>query len=174
MKLRKFILVALICSISLTSTGCWVLWAKYKNREKGFSILLPRFWKRVEGEQHTIIMAKAPLRGKNDEFQENINVIVSDLPAIVDIEIFAEMNQKQAAAVLPGPKVDFESGEIFAGLNRGRWFAFTSISEPVATRVMSAIWMKGTRVYVVSCSAEADLFYKYEPTFLHVMESLRY
>jgi hypothetical protein len=176
MKFKKLTLLVLVLSITLTSTtGCWVLWAKYKNRQYGFSILLPRFWKRTTGEQGTLIMAKAPLRGKNDKFQENINVVVSELPAAVDIVMYIEMNQKEAMELVPGPKVDFADGEIFAGLNRGRWFAFTALGDDLSTRIMSAVWIKGgTKAFVVSCSAEASLFDKYEPTFRKIMQSLRY
>ena len=176
MKFKKLTLLLLVAAVTLTSTtGCWILWAKFKSRQYGFSILLPRFWRRTTGEQGTVVMAKAPLRGKDDAFQENINVVVTELPAAIDIVMYIEMNQKEAMDSVPGPKVDIANGEIFAGLNRGAWFAFTTLGDELSTRIMSAVWIKGgTRVFVVSCSSEANLFNKYEPTFRKIMESLRY
>jgi len=48
-----------------------------------------------ENFKYTAISVLAPLQGKDDRFQENVNVIVAEIPPEVDFEMFFELNREQ-------------------------------------------------------------------------------
>lgn len=157
-------------------SACDFRWARYYNREYKFSLLLPRGWSREEGLNNTVLTSRSPLKGRRDKFQENINVVVADLPKEAPdtpLDVLFELNKEEIMRVLPGVKEDISEGKIFAGRNEGRWLAFSNRIEGISIKIISAVWMRGKRVYVVTCSGEGRDFSKYEPVFKTTLRSLR-
>ncbi|MBL7130239.1 MAG: hypothetical protein ISS45_02335 [Candidatus Omnitrophica bacterium] len=172
MNSKKIILIiGLVILVSLA--GCFLSWQRYSNEEYGFSILFPRMWQKEEGVAGTVILVTSPQKGSSDKYRENINVMAADLSEEVSLATFFELNKDEAMRVLPGVEYNISEGEIFAGGISGKWLSFNTRMEGLTLRIISASWMKGTRVYVVSCSAEYEKYPKYEPIFKKVMHSLR-
>lgn len=152
--------------------GCDFTWQQYSHRKLRFSILLPRAWHKIEGTYNTTVIAESPLQGSDDVFKENINVTVTELPGEISLHTLYEMNKDEIMQRL-SLFSDFDEGSMRAGLLAGRWFAFNSKVQNVSVRVISAIWVKDKRVYVVTCIALLKDFPAYEPIFKKAMGSLR-
>lgn len=172
MKKRKLAL-ALIIILCLCGNGCYLMWARYANREYGFSILLPRMWQREEGFQNTVVISRAPLSGPKDKTQASINIVVVELPQETALDIFFEVNKEEALRVLPGIKENLLEGEIWAGREKGRILAFNTKIGGFNLRTMVAMWMKEKRVYIVTCSGEVKEFEQYNLLFKTMLHSLR-
>jgi hypothetical protein len=148
---------------------------RYQDKEYGFSVLLPRTWKREKesGPQNTIVLVKSVLKGQQDKFQENISLVVSNLAGEVALDAFFELNKNEAIRLLKGMEDSVSEGEISLGRIKGRWLSFKAIQKGLVLKVLSASWIKGNRVYVLSCSAEAKEFFRYEPIFKKTLYSFR-
>ena len=173
MKNKIIILVSMIVVLA-GLTGCDKLfWEKYTNREYGFSILLPRWWQREGANQHWVVVAKSPIKGKDDVFQENINIVVTDLPEAVPLDTFFELNKAETLRILPGVETGIQEGEISSGGRRGRWLSFeTQRPEGIRLRIISAVWMKNNRVFIVTGSCWAEEQKTYEPMYRRMLRSM--
>ncbi len=153
--------------------GCDLAWQRYSNRAYGFSILLPRGWERMEGFRGTVITIRAPRKNLQGKFQANINVVAGELEKDLDLSTYFELNRDQTLKLVPNIEGRVSEGEIYASRLEGKWFSFISIAGGVNIKIISAVWKKGKRVYVVSCSCDALKYPQYEQTFSKVMRSLR-
>jgi hypothetical protein len=168
--ISSFSLAVLVFSLHLVARS--FNWQQYRNKQYRFTILLPAGWQREEGPSGTVILVRDTLKGPQDKFQENINVVVNTLPAVVSLETFFETNKEEIISRLPGVS-NVSEGGIFAGIYPGRWLIFNTQLQTVTLRIMTSCWMKDDRVYVVTCTAPAESFRKYEPIFKKVIHSLR-
>jgi hypothetical protein len=158
----------------LLSSGCHLLIARYHDEKRKFSISLPRFWERdTDVNEAVAISVREPLHGKNDKFQENINVTVTSAAEGAPVDIFYDINKEMAMKTLPGIKYDIVEDERYAGSEMGRSLSFTYIQENLKLRITSVIWAKNSRVYVVTASCEADKYNHYKRIFNEAISSLR-
>jgi hypothetical protein len=162
-----------ICALALLClTGCGWQWQRYNNQEYKFSILFPRFWEIEEGNLNTVVMAMAPLRNKKAQFRENINVVVTELPQEMPLSTFFELNKDMLTSKVAALD-DLLEGDIYAGFLPGKWLSFEGRMHDLKLKITSAVWIKGKRVYAVSCASEAKDAAKNEQLFNTVLRSLR-
>jgi hypothetical protein len=171
MNQKKIILLILVVAIGLIS--CDVAWQKYSNREYRFSLLLPRAWEKKAGQKNTLIIAKAPKEDAAHGFQANLNVTVTDLPKEIPLETYFEMNKQETFRILPGVEYNVSEGTLFNGRLRGKWLSFNSEGGVSVLRIISAVWVKGTRIYIITGSCLSEEYEKYDPIFKKILRSLR-
>lgn len=155
-------------------SGCYLFWLRYHNREHKFSILLPRMWEWKEGSRQVVIVAYRPIKGKNDKYQENINVVVDNAPQDMDFEQFYELNRELTMTYLQGAKFDIEEEAIFAGGHKGKYLSFHLKSTMGFLKIQSAVWKVGGKIYTVTCTCGAEEFPKYRDIFDTSMHSIRF
>ncbi len=160
-------------------SGCdtfdFISWRKYYNNEYRFSILLPRGWQQGKFTPDTLIMAKAPLKGDKDKYQENINVNVTELPSDakgVSLDTIFDLNKEELQRTV-AEVYDLRDGDIYAGFLPGKWMSFEGKAMGLSIKIITAIWLKNNRFYVVTCSAEVKDFPRYEPIFKKALHSVR-
>lgn len=157
---------------------------RYANKEYGFSVFLPQNWQIEEGVERTVVMARAP-EGQT-KFQTNINVTVGDIrdtqarmPKKFTFEQYYEMNKAQILEALPGQESNIQEGRVIAGKNIGRSLSFDervrdrNLQQDFNLRFIIATWMKGDRVYSITCATELDKLPRYLPIFKKVLKSFR-
>jgi len=166
-----FLLLFLVC---LALGGRHFIWKRYHNRKHRFSILFPRSWQRENDYQGTVVLARSPLRGPEDKFQENINVVAVKLPQKISLEMYFEINEQEIMRIFPGAKFDISQSEIFAGRFRGKQLAFSSKIDETSLRILTATWIRDEWAYAVTCTGRLEEFSRYQPTFKKIMESLRF
>jgi hypothetical protein len=174
MNVKKITIIALIVLVVIYLLGSNFLWSKYTNKKFEFSIMLPRLWYKEEGVLGTVIMAKAPLMSQTDNFQENISVIVTYVPAEMNLSTFFELNKNSIMEVIPGEEFDIQEGQIYAGKERGLWISLSSRGKQMTLRTISAMFVKRKQAYIVTCSADELEFDKYKPIFKKVIRSIRF
>ncbi len=165
----KKILILLIC---LSLAGCNPFWRKYNNKEYKFTLLIPSSWEEEEGVDKTAVIAMSPLRGKADRYRENVTVVVNELPEEVPLVNLFEMNKDEFQKSLAGI-YDTDEGDVFAGMIPGRWYSFNSKVREINLKVISAIWVKGKKVYVVTCIGQLEEYPRYQRAFDKALHSLR-
>ena len=114
----------------------------------------------------------APLENKQAQFRDNINVVVMELPQEVKLDVFFELNKDELKSKMASVE-NFLEGEIYAGFLPGKWMSFEGRMRELKLKIISAVWIKGKRVYSVTCASEAKNFSKNEQMFNAVLHSLR-
>jgi hypothetical protein len=165
MRARKKTLRIFTFFLCLFLSGCYLVESRYVNREYGFSLILPRIWQKQEGLPGTILVARSPLTGAEDKFQENITVSVGDLTEEVPLDVIYELNKEEIMRVIPGVKEEILEADIYAGRIKGKSLAFINRNGESAIRTLIALWVKEKRVYVLVCSAELKDYTKYADYF---------
>lgn len=160
-----FLLLLWVC-------GCVSDWQRHNNKEYGFSILLPRSWIMAKDSYPAALSVKSGVENKNDAFQENINVMVTDFSAAMELSTFFELNKDELMYRLKGI-ANIQQGDIYAGLLPGKWLSFEGRMKDMNLKIMVAIWKKDKRIYTITCTAETKKFPAYAPIFTKIMKSLR-
>ena len=165
-KLSIFLLLILIFS------GCAPEWQRYNNKEFNFSILLPGPWNIQEGSFNTVVMAMPNEPQNSQPSYANINVIVTELSEDLPLSTFFELNKEELQrTIVVDNKIN--DGEIYAGGLLGKSLTFESMLENIRSKTISAVWMKGRRIYTVTCTCQSKDFPKSKPVFDKVLRSLR-
>lgn len=165
----KKILIILIC---FSLAGCNPFWRKYENKEYKFSLIVPSSWEDEEGIDKTAVIIKSPLRGNADRYSENVTVVVNELPAEIPLLTIFEMNKEEFQKSLAGI-YDIDEGDIFAGFVPGKWLSFNSKIKEINLKIISAVWVKGKKVYSVTCVGQLEEYPRYQRAFDKILHSLR-
>ena len=172
--MRKFGFILVIALFSLSLAGCDIsAWRKYRSSESKFSLRLPRSWEIDEDALDAALVAYIPPSPRDDRFASNIRVTVDTLPTEVPLTTYYDINRAEFEQVFK-KLIDIEEGHGMTGLVRYQWFAFNAqLSEEVMVRIVSAVWMKGRRVYILTCVMNLRRASEIEPVFRKVMSSFR-
>lgn len=177
---QKLAIFGLLSLFAISLCGCdtfdFIFWQRYQNKDYKFSMLLPRSWeKEIPGPEYNVLMiAKKPLKDM-DKYQENITVNVTEFPKeakSLSLGTIFEMNKDEIKAAL-ADMYDLKEGDIYAGFLPGRWLSFEGKAMGIDVKIISAIWLKNNRTYVVTCSAETKEYPRFEPIFLKALHSVR-
>lgn len=145
---------------------------RYHSKEKGFSIRLPKEWERREGIMGTTVIALSPQEGPADQFRENVNVFVEELPRTISLEEYSTLSLANLRKLM----TDFQelgTGEAVIG----KATAVRRISSyrmgQFSLKALAYSLVKGRRAYVITCSSEAEQFDTYLGKFEDIAESFR-
>jgi len=163
---------AIFLLLILLFSGCTPEWQRYNNKEYNFSMILPGEWKIAERVFNTVVMAR-PVDNKNEPASyRSINVIVTELSEDVLLSTFFELNKEEIQrTLLSGNKIT--DGEIYAGNLLGKWLTVEHLLGNNKLKTISAVWMKGRKIYTITCSCQLKDFPVYKPVFDKVLRSLR-
>jgi len=154
-----------------TFSACDFSWQRYYNKEYRFSILLPRSWSKQLGLYDTVVIASEPSKEPKDNFSENINVSVTSLQQKMSLSAFFALSRDVVLNQIIAP--DASEGDILAGLLPGKWLSFETFAKGIKIRIISTVFLKGNRVYIITCSSAAEKYPQYEPVFMKVIRSFR-
>jgi len=174
LKLIFFAVLAAVIVIGLASTGCARREpGRYYNKEKGFSIRFPDQWEKKEGLMGTAVAALSPQQDPADDFRENVNVVVEDMPKALGLEEYFQANLANMGRLMTDYR-EVERGELTVYKNDARWLVYSHSMGLVETKVLAYILVRGSRGYVITCSAAPDQFPEYRAQFEEIGRSFRF
>jgi len=146
---------------------------RYTNKEKGFSIKFPADWERKEGMMGTAVLALSPQEGTADQFRVNVNVTIEDLPKTLSLDEYVAAALGALRKVLTDLEEHENSAMNVAGTPAKR-LIFSHRMGAIKVKAMQCVLVKGTRGYVITCSAAPDQFDNYRPKFDEIVQSFRF
>lgn len=173
--MRKLILIILAGIFLISLSGCKDVfsWRKYYDREQKFSLKVPRAWEIAEDFQNGEFIINIPNQVANDKFASSVRVAVEDLPGEIALSTYYDMNREEFKRVFK-KMGNVTEGQGMSGLYRYQWIAFDSlVTEDVVIRAISYVWMKGKKVYVLTCVMGLRSADKIEPLFRKMAASFR-
>jgi hypothetical protein len=172
--MRKYSLAVIIILFLLSLAGCDITaWRNYHSSEDRFSLRIPRSWDIDEDAADASLVAYIPASPRDDHFASNIRVVVDSLPVEIPLSTYYDINRAEFEQVFK-KLIDIEEGQGLTGLVRYQWFAFNAqLTEDVLVRIVSVVWMKGKRVYILTCVMNLRRASEIEPIFRKVISSFR-
>jgi len=172
--MRKYILLVLVLLVTLNFIGCDIFaWKKYNNSDYNFSLTIPRNWEIQEDAKEAALVLFAPEDETIKQFRANLRVVVVDLPAVIPLTTYFDVNKEELMNVMP-QSTNFTEGQQMNGLIRGQWMSFqTQITSNVVMKVISIVWMKDKRAYTLTCACSIAAAKQYDPIFRKIMSSMR-
>jgi hypothetical protein len=105
-----------------------------------------------------------PLQGPDDNFRENINIVVIQFAQNVGLAAYAKANDQNMAKLAS----DYQQVESSAVKLNGQDARRTVFKHKVGSfdlQVLSYLLVKGGRGYVLACTAKADAYQEHEAIF---------
>lgn len=169
MKKITFILFFLIVALAASAQK----YKHYKSTTENFTVDYPEAWQLSENfTPQIVMMAIAPRESDNDDFSENINVVVdpTDLTGIT-VEYYRDLSAAGIKSVLTNVKVDSVGvDKVKSGMQAGT-IIYSHKAAGFNLKVLSYLFIIDNKGYVITCSAKASDFDKYAGFFIKVCKS---
>lgn len=141
----------------------------YTNPTYRYSIQVPFGWEqRVLNET---ILWLSPQESPADQFRENVNVTTEDLPSPMTVGQYAAAATQSMAQMLQGFSVMEQGQTVIAG-QPGYWMVYNHFMNGQALRVLVYFVVRGTRAYVLTCTASPAEFTRWRPLFAQIGATL--
>ncbi|MCV6628257.1 MAG: hypothetical protein OIF50_00200 [Flavobacteriaceae bacterium] len=143
--------------------------ANWKNlSKKGYSISHPANWTvDTSGTMGTTFSIKSGLEA-NDDFQENINLVLQDLSAYdgLDLNRYVEISLGQIKNMI-------KDGDLKSNERKGDFQEMVYLFQQGKNHltVKQRLWVKNQKAYVLTFTAKADAYEKYLKTAEKIMKS---
>lgn len=135
---------------------------RYDLRSDGFSISFPADWEIQKGFSGTAIMGISPLEGPNDDFRENLSVMVSNIPEGNNLETFTKLNLDAMKSVLSKYKEHKVENTTVSGL-KAKKIIYDFEMEGQNIRTLLYIIIKGKKGYFVTSGSSLKRFKEHQP-----------
>jgi len=169
-------LVSLL-SIWLIVSVLWIFgkewrFSKYDNTTAGFSIKYPLRWAKAENQNGATVIFSSPTENKLDFFQENVNVVVTDLSrspkTLID---YSDLAVNQMKVVFKENLEVIDSSATYLSGKPAHQFIFIG-KGPEATLKFFMVWtIDDNRAYQITYSAIASTYDKYLGKFQRMIKS---
>lgn len=146
---------------------------RYYNKDEGFSIKLPNEWEKKEGFMGTTIVTWSPQESSADQFRENVNVAVEELPKALSLEEYFQLSLANLSKLMTDFQ-EHEKGQLSIDNNDAKWLIYSHRMGTVKLKVLVYMLVKGRRGYAIVCSAAPEQFLKYRDKFEEIVQSFKF
>jgi hypothetical protein len=136
----------------------------YVSEADRFSIVPPVGWEKKEGMMGTAVAFLEARQGDSDDFRENVNIYVENLPARMDLAGYAKASDANVEKLLTGYE-RIQSGAVKLNGQDARRTVYKHKMGVFDLQALSYLLVKDGRGYVITCSAKADAYKDHEPIF---------
>lgn len=142
--------------------------------EDNYSIRYPEAWRLDQSQQMgTKFILFSPLSSEEDQFKENVNLIVQDLAAYdLDLDQYVKLSEDQVKTliaegnILSSERVKRDDGEFHKLIYTGKQGDFDLKFEQY-------FWLEDKEAYVLTFTAEEEQFDGYKATAEKILDSFR-
>jgi hypothetical protein len=146
---------------------------RYHSKESESSIKLPDSWETREGVMGTAVIALSPREGATDEFRENVNVVVEELPSGMALEGYIEASLSNMRKLATDYNQVEDGRTTIDGVDASR-LVYTHRMGQLDLQCLLYIIVKGRRGYNVTCSALQDTFETHRGRFEEIVATFRF
>lgn len=160
------IMGVLLISIGTLSTLKITPYRTYTNKNYGFSIKFPSYWKPVHPKGGAIIVFVAPLQNDLDTVSENFNISIKDMPQAMTIERVSDTIVNQVTGTFGQQIIISEKNPVMLAGRAGYRITFAGydvrVSNPNPIQY-TAVWtIVGSRVFILTFTGQQRDFPFYE------------
>ena len=132
-------------------------WEIYK--EDDFSIQYPKDWElNQSGQMGTSFILFSALENDQDQFRENVNLIVQDLQGrSVDLDAFTELSEGQIKSMMTNCTL-YESKRMKKGSSEYHKLVYTAEQGAFNLKFEQYYWVENDKAYVLTLTCEESKF----------------
>ncbi len=158
-------LLALVFAFSIVAD-----WVDYTNTEGKYRLSYPSTWTQTSTESGIIFLT--PAEGEDDQFQENVNILLQDLSAQpMTLEEFTKLSTDQYDAMKESVEVLSVDNATVAA-NKAKKVMLTLDYSGRPLKLMQYWFIKNDTAYVLTYTAEVGKYTKYEADANKMMTSI--
>ena len=147
-------------------------WLTYTDSANKFTVNYPKEW--VHKETVNSVLFLSPKENDNDNFQENVNILLQDLSEKpMNLEQYTTLSKKMIKENAPSSAIISSTPTTFAG-QRSVETIYTMTFEGRAMKLKQTWFIKNKTAYVLTFTAEQSKYDKYEPTATAIINSFKF
>lgn len=145
---------------------------RYYNKKKGFSIKFPGDWEKKENYLGAVVFALSPLENQEDQFRENVNIIVEDIHDDTKPKDYYQTSLSELKKSV-SDFVMHENG--YTSINRinMKRGIFSYRLEGFRIKTLQYAYIQERRGYIISFTSIPDNFPEYRSQFEKIAQSFR-
>jgi hypothetical protein len=145
---------------------------RYHSEAGGFSLVIPEDWEKQENVMGCALTALSPLEGQGDQFRENVNVVVEELPRKLSLDDYVGLSRQNQEKLMTDFNVEKEAdakiGEIAA-----KQLVYTHRMGQINAKLLQYVLVEGKKGFAVTCTATPESYDKYVEQFQTIVNSLK-
>ncbi|HLI92653.1 MAG TPA: PsbP-related protein [Puia sp.] len=147
-------------------------WLTYTDSANKFTMNYPREW--TQKASGNIVAFLSPKADANDQFQENVNLMLQDISAQpMTLEQYTDLTKKQVTDA-GGAGAIVSQGTKTIGGHKAIQLIYNFSYQGHALKVEQYFFIKGKTVFLFSYTAEPGQFVKYEQTAIAIINSFTF
>lgn len=168
MKLVSFIILFINFSIYSQTTD----WKTLNNSE--FSINYPKNWElNSSGQMGTRFIIFSQLTDKNDQFKENVNLIIQDLTGYdFDLNKYVELSENQIKTMITESNILINE-RLTKNKKEYQKVIYTGKQGIYDLKFIQYYWLENNKAYVLTFTAEVNEFTKFKKTSENILNSFK-
>jgi hypothetical protein len=175
--MQKLNLIVLVCLILSTNT-----FGQGKNEksqegwlilsEDNYSIQYPKEWElNKEGQMGTKFIVFSPLGSDQDQFRENVNLIIQDLTGMgIDLSKYVEISEGQIKTMITDGKL-IESKRERDGKSEFHKTIFTGRQGIYSLKFEQLYWVENEKAYVLTLTTDVNEFVNFKEIGESILKS---
>lgn len=162
--------------VSINSVSAKSLLKTYNNSSEKYSITYPDHWQQEEykNEGYSFIVFKSPLSDENDNFSENMNIVVENAKGYkVNEYLKSAFDIIQSSNTLKDFKI-LEQGDVKINKRNGKYIVYTHTYDNFSLKVKAYVACNGKKCFVLTGTATHDTYEGYKLFFDKIASSFKY
>lgn len=141
--------------------------------DAAYSIQYPTKWEIVKGGQMPMTFFYSPLESKEDNFRENVNVLIENLPqSDIDLNKYAEVSEEQIKTMLTN-SVIIESKRIKNDSQEFQKMIYTGDQGIFHLKFEQYYFVKNSKAFVLTFTSQQNTFDNYKETAENILNSFQ-
>lgn len=142
--------------------------------KQNYSIQYPKDWSlNEEGVMGTAFFLFSPLESTNDNFRENVNLIIQDLSGQnIGLDKYVKVSEEQLKTMITNADL-LESKRIKTANDEYHYIAFTGDQGIYKLKFIQQYWIKNQKAYVLTFSCENNKFKDYKKIGDEILQSFK-
>ncbi len=142
----------------------------YENGSYGVRIKYPQEWTKTEGAMGTVVVFLSPKQNDSDPFQENLNIIVQNLPASTTLNVVTEETINQVKQLIQNATIIESTDTTLAGVPAYKIVYSGKMREYTLKWIQ--IWtVKNNKMYSITYTAEINSYSYYLDVIQKMIDS---
>lgn len=173
MKTYTMMIIALLCLVIIAFASAPARAEGETYSGNGYTITFPSGWEIQKGSDPIEVFALSPLEGEQDKFQENINIVLEDVPKDMTNQEYIDLSIDNAKKSLSEFKVVSRKKITIDG-QPGEQMVYEHTYKGTKINAGQAIVINKGKSYVVTLSTLNETYAKYAPYLDDSLKTLKF